>query len=342
LGRSTIDVLFKAPDVKLVALFSPEHGIRGLADEKVSDSKDEVTGLPVYSLYGETRRPKPEQLKDLDALVYDIQDVGVRFYTYTATLGNVLEEAAKVKLPVFVLDRPNPINGVDVEGPVADADKFSFTSYYAIPVRYGMTIGELARFFNEEKHIGADLRVIQIENWRRAMWLDSTGLTWINPSPNMRSLTEATLYPGIGLLETTNVSVGRGTDTPFEVVGAPWIDGAKLATYLNARRIAGVRFIPIRFKPTTSVFKTEECGGVNILITDRARFQPVVTGIEIAIALHSLYPSDWKADSYLRLLVNADALERLKRGDSAEELVRSWAKGLEDFRKQRARALLYQ
>jgi uncharacterized protein YbbC (DUF1343 family)/CubicO group peptidase (beta-lactamase class C family) len=342
LGRSTIDVLFKAPDVKLVALFSPEHGIRGLADEKVSDSKDDVTGLPVYSLYGETRRPKPEQLKDLDALVYDIQDVGVRFYTYTATLGNVLEEAAKVKLPVFVLDRPNPINGVDVEGPVADADKFSFTAYYAIPVRYGMTIGELARFFNEEKHIGADLRVIQIENWRRAMWLDSTGLTWINPSPNMRSLTEATLYPGIGLLETTNVSVGRGTDTPFEVVGAPWIDGGKLATYLNARRIAGVRFIPIRFKPTTSVFKNEECGGVNILITDRARFQPVVTGIEIAIALHSLYPSDWKADSYLRLLVNADALERLKRGDSAEELVRSWAKGLEDFRKQRARALLYQ
>jgi uncharacterized protein YbbC (DUF1343 family) len=184
--------------------------------------------------------------------------------------------------------------------------------------------------------------VIQIENWRRAMWLDSTGLTWINPSPNMRSLTEATLYPGIGLLETTNVSVGRGTDTPFEVVGAPWIDGGKLATYLNARRIAGVRFIPIRFKPTTSVFKNEECGGVNILITDRARFQPVVTGIEIAVALHSLYPSDWKADSYLRLLVNADALERLKRGESAEELARSWAKGLDDFRKQRARALLYQ
>jgi len=341
-GRSTIDVLFKAPNVKLVALFSPEHGIRGLADEKVSDTKDDQTGLPIYSLYGETRRPKPEQLKDLDALVYDIQDVGTRFYTYTATLGNVLEEAAKVKLPVFVLDRPNPINGVDVEGPIADADKFSFTAYYAIPVRYGMTIGELGRFFNEGKKLGADIRIIQIENWRRAMWFDSTGLTWINPSPNMRSLTEAALYPGIGLLETTNVSVGRGTDTPFEVVGAPWMDGPKLATYLNSRRIPGVRFVPIRFKPTASVFKNEECNGVNFVITDRARFQSVLTGIEIAVALHSLFAADWKVDSYLRLLVNSDALERLKRGESPEELIRSWSPGLENFRRQRARALIYQ
>lgn len=341
-GRSTIDVLFKAPDVKLVALFSPEHGIRGLADDKVSDTKDEVTGLPIYSLYGETRRPKPEQLKDLDALVYDIQDVGVRFYTYTATLGNVMEEAAKAKVPVFVLDRPDPINGVDVEGPIADADKFSFTAYYAIPVRYGMTIGELARFFNQEKKMGADLRVIELENWRRAMWLDSTGLAWINPSPNMRSLTEATLYPGIGLLETTNVSVGRGTDTPFEVVGAPWIDGAKLAAYLNARRIPGVRFVPIRFKPTTSVFKNEDCSGINIVITDRARFQSVFTGLEVAVALHSLYPADWKVDSYLRLLVNSDALNRLKQGESADELTRSWRPAIENFQRQRARALIYQ
>jgi uncharacterized protein YbbC (DUF1343 family) len=252
-----------------------------------------------------------------------------------------MEEAAKSKLPIFVLDRPNPINGIDVEGPIADADKFSFTAYYSIPVRYGMTIGELARFFNDEKHLGAEVRVIQIENWRRAMWFDSTGLTWINPSPNMRSLTEAALYPGIGLLETTNVSVGRGTDTPFEVVGAPWMDGPKLAAYLNSRRIPGVRFVPIRFKPNASVFKNEECGGVNIVITDRARFQSVLTGIEIAVALHSLFAAEWKVDSYLRLLVNSDALERLKRGESAEELIRSWSPGLENFRRQRARALLY-
>jgi uncharacterized protein YbbC (DUF1343 family)/CubicO group peptidase (beta-lactamase class C family) len=341
-GRSTIDVLFKAPNVKLMALFSPEHGIRGLADEKVSDTKDEQTGLPIYSLYGESRRPKAEQLKDLDALVYDIQDVGARFYTYISTLGNVIEEAGKAKVPIFVLDRPNPINGVDVEGPLADADKLSFTAYYTIPVRHGMTVGELARLYNEEKHLSADVRVIQIENWRRAMWFDSTNLNWINPSPNMRSLTEAALYPGIGLLETTNVSVGRGTDTPFEIIGAPWLDGPKLASYLNARRIPGVRFIPLRFKPNTSVFKNEDCGGVNIIITDRSRFQSVATGVEIAVALHSIYPADWKVDSYSRLLVNAETLERLKRGASAEELARTWSSALDGFRRTRAKYLIYE
>jgi uncharacterized protein YbbC (DUF1343 family)/CubicO group peptidase (beta-lactamase class C family) len=340
-GRSTIDVLFKAPNVKLTMLFSPEHGIRGLADEKVSDTKDEQTGLPIYSLYGESRRPKPEQLKDLDAIVYDIQDVGARFYTYITTLGYVMEEAAKAKLPVIVLDRPNPINGVDVEGPLADRDKFSFTSYHSIPVRHGMTIGELGRLFNDERKIGADLRVIKIENWRRAMWFDATGLTWVNPSPNMRSLTEAALYPGVGLLETTNLSVGRGTDTPFEIIGAPWMDGAKLASYLNARRIPGVRFVPIRFTPKASVFKDEACGGVNVIVTDRARLQSVATGIEIAVAIHRLYPADWKVDSYLRLLANADVLDRLKRGDPAEGVVRSWSTALDQFRRARAQALLY-
>jgi uncharacterized protein YbbC (DUF1343 family)/CubicO group peptidase (beta-lactamase class C family) len=340
-GRSTIDVLHKAPNVKLIVLFSPEHGIRGLADEKVSDTKDEQTGLPIYSLYGESRRPKPEQLKDIDAIVYDIQDVGARFYTYITTLGYVMEEAAKAKLPVIVLDRPNPINGVDVEGPLADSDKFSFTSYHAIPVRHGMTIGELGRLFNEERKIGADLRVIKAENWRRAMWFDATGLTWVNPSPNMRSLTEAALYPGVGLLETTNVSVGRGTDTPFEVIGAPWLDGSKLATYLNARRIPGVRFVPIRFTPNASVFKGEECRGVNIIVTDRSRLQPVAAGVEIAVAIHRLHPAEWKVDSYLRLLANADTLERLKRGDTAEAIIRSWANALEQFRRTRARVLLY-
>jgi uncharacterized protein YbbC (DUF1343 family)/CubicO group peptidase (beta-lactamase class C family) len=340
-GRSTIDVLHKAPNVKLVALFSPEHGIRGLADENVSDSKDEQTGLPIYSLYGETRRPKPEQLKDLDALVFDIQDIGTRFYTYMSTLGYVMEEAPKAKLSVFVLDRPNPIGGLEVEGPIADADKLSMVAYHRIPVRHGMTIGELAKLFNEERKLGCDLRVIEMAGWRRTMWFDETNLLWVNPSPNMRSLNEATLYPGIGLLETTNVSVGRGTDTPFELVGAPWIDGQQLASYLNSQRIAGVRFVPVRFTPTTSVFKGEECSGINIIITDRDRFRPVTSGLEVAVALHKLYPAQWKIDGYLRLLANADALERLKRGDSAADIVRSWGNSLEDFRKARARALIY-
>ncbi|HEU4873852.1 MAG TPA: exo-beta-N-acetylmuramidase NamZ domain-containing protein [Pyrinomonadaceae bacterium] len=340
-GRQTIDVLSKAPGVKLVALFSPEHGIRGLADENVSDSKDEATGLPIYSLYGETRRPKPEQLKDLDALVYDIQDIGARFYTYISTLGYLLEEAVKVKLPVFVLDRPNPIGGVDVEGPIADSDKLSFISYHTIPTRHGLTIGELGQLFNRQRNIGADLRVIKMEGWRRSMWFDETNLTWINPSPNMRSLTEATLYPGVGLLETTNVSVGRGTDTPFEIVGAPWIQGDKLAEVLNQRGLPGVRFVPLRFTPKASVFKDEQCGGVNIIITDRAAFRPLLTGIEMALALRKLYPNEWKVDSYLRLLVNSDTLERVKRGESAREIVASWNSGLQEFRRARSEILLY-
>jgi len=340
-GRQTIDVLNKAPGVKLVALFSPEHGIRGLVDDKFGDSKDDATGLPIYSLYSESRRPKPEQLKDLDALVYDIQDVGARFYTYISTLGNVMEEAARIKLPVFVLDRPNPIGGVDVEGPIADSDKLSFTSYHMIPTRHGLTIGELAQLFNKQRNIGADLRVIKMEGWRRSMWFDETNLMWVNPSPNMRSLTEATLYPGVGLLETTNVSVGRGTDTPFEVVGAPWIQGDRLAEYLNQRGIPAVRFVPLRFTPNASVFKDQQCGGVNIIITDRALFRPLVTGIEMALALRKLYPNDWQVDKYLRLLVNADTLERVKRGESAKEIVDSWNAGLQEFRRARAEILLY-
>ncbi len=340
-GRQTIDVLREAANVKLAALFAPEHGIRGLLDDKVSDTKDEKTGLPIYSLYGESRRPKPEQLRELDALVFDIQDIGTRFYTYISTLGHVMEEAARARIPVFVLDRPNPIRGSETEGPVADEDKLSFTGYHMIPVRHGMTTGELARFFNVERKINCDLRVVEMERWRRAMWFDSTGQTWINPSPNMRSLTEATLYPGVGLLETTNVSVGRGTDTPFEIIGAPWIDGARLASYLNERRIAGVRFVPVRFTPRASVFQGEECGGVNLIITDRTLLRPVYTGIEIAVALRRLHPDAWQIEKYGRLLANADTLERLKRGESPEQIALSWQPRLEEFRRARTRALIY-
>jgi uncharacterized protein YbbC (DUF1343 family)/CubicO group peptidase (beta-lactamase class C family) len=340
-GTQTIDILKQADGVKLVSLFSPEHGIRGQADEKVNDSVDEKTGLRIYSLYGETRRPKPEQIKDLDALVYDIQDVGARFYTYTATLRNVLEEAAKAGKPVYVLDRPNPINGVSVEGPLADEDKLSFIAAHTTPVRYGMTIGELAQMMNIERKIGADLRVIKMDGWSRSMWFDETGQTWINPSPNMRSLTEATLYPGVGLLETTNVSVGRGTDTPFEVVGAPWIDGQALASYLNGRQPKGVRFVPVRFKPNTSVYKDQELGGINIIITDRDAFDSVRAGLEIAAALQKLYPKSWDVDKYSRLLVNQETLETFKRGDLPEAIEKAIAPKLADYQKRRATFLLY-
>jgi uncharacterized protein YbbC (DUF1343 family)/CubicO group peptidase (beta-lactamase class C family) len=341
-GRPTIDVLSEAKNVKLVSLFAPEHGIRGELDqEKINDSKDEKTGLPIYSLYGETRRPKPEHLKDLDALVFDIQDVGVRFYTYISTLQNVMEEAAKAGKPVFVLDRTNPINGVDVSGAVADPDKLTFVATHTMPVRHGMTIGELGQMINVERKINADVRVVKMENWTRNMWFDQTNQTWVNPSPNMRSLTEATLYPGIGLLEYTNLSVGRGTDTPFEIIGAPWLDGRKLAENLNAGNLSGVRFVPVRFKPNASVFKNEEVGGINIIITNRAQFEPVRTGIEIAAALRKLYPTEWKMEKYLNLIVNQESFDRLKRGEKAEEIEKAWQKNLSDFTNRRASFLLY-
>ncbi|HXF42311.1 MAG TPA: exo-beta-N-acetylmuramidase NamZ domain-containing protein [Pyrinomonadaceae bacterium] len=341
-GRLTIDILASAPEVKLVALFSPEHGIRGELDQsKIDDSRDEKTGLPIFSLYGETRRPKQEQLNGLDAIVYDIQDVGARFYTYTTTLKYVLEEAAKAKIPVFVLDRPNPINGIDLEGPLADKDKLSFIAAHEIPVRYGMTIGELALMMNEEDRIGADLKVIKMEGWRRQMWFDQTGQTWVNPSPNMRSLTQATLYPGIGLLETTNLSVGRGTDTPFELIGAPWIDARRFAQYLNAKRLPGVRFVPVKFTPRSSVYKGQECSGVNILVTDRNSLRPVLTGFAIAETLKTLYPKDWELQNFNRLLVSSKIFEMFSRGESMDEILREFSESAEGFRKRRARFLLY-
>ncbi len=341
-GRSTIDVLHAAPNVELAAVFGPEHGIRGEVDEKVGDSRDLRTGLPVFSLYGETMRPKPEQLKGIDTLIFDIQDVGCRFYTYISTLGNALEEAGKQKLRFVVLDRPNPIGGVDIQGPVADADRLTFVAWHPLPVRHGMTVGELARLFNAERRIGSELTVVPCERWNRRDWLDATGLTWVNPSPNMRSLTEAALYPGIGLLEYTNLSVGRGTDTPFELIGAPWLDGRKLAEELNNRRLRGVKFIPIRFTPRASKFQREPCGGINIMITNREQFHSVNTGIEIAAALRRLFTSDWKPEAYDRLLVNRKAMSLLMSGAGPPEIEASWKEALNQFGSIRNKYLLYQ
>ncbi|MEO8650358.1 MAG: exo-beta-N-acetylmuramidase NamZ domain-containing protein [Acidobacteriota bacterium] len=341
-GKPTIDILKDAKNVNLVALFSPEHGIRGDLDQgTISDSKDEKTGLPIFSLYGETRRPKPEQLKDIDAIVYDIQDVGVRFWTYTATLKNVLEEAAKAGKPVYILDRPNPVRGDIVEGPIADEDKLSFVAAHTTTVRNGMTIGEHGMMMNTERKIGADVRVIKMEGWSRSMWFDETGQMWINPSPNMRSLTEATLYPGIGLFETTNISVGRGTDTPFEVVGAPWINAIELSAYLNGRRLKGVRFVPISYKPDASVYKDEQIGGVNIIVTDRNEFGAVRTGFEIACALQKLYPGKWQAERSVRLVVNKKIVDQIEAGLAPEVIERSWQNDLAAFIQRRSAFLLY-
>jgi uncharacterized protein YbbC (DUF1343 family) len=341
-GATTIDVLYKAPGVKLVALFSPEHGIRGVLDENVPSSRDEQTGLPIHSLYGDTRRPTDAMLAGLDAIVIDLQDVGVRFYTYTATMGYVLEEAAKRKIDVVILDRPNPIDGWQIEGPSSDPAQEGFIAYLPVmPVRHGMTLGELARLFNGERRIGASLAVVPAENWRRDFWYDQTGLLWVNPSPNMRNLHQAALYPGIGAIEYSNVSVGRGTDQPFEQVGAPWIDGRQLAAALNARNLPGIRFYPVAFTPTSSKYAREACQGVFLVITNRAALQPVRLGLEMAAALWKLYGSRYSMENTDRLLGSRKALERVKAGEDPAAVAAEWAADEARWRQLRAKYLLY-
>jgi uncharacterized protein YbbC (DUF1343 family)/CubicO group peptidase (beta-lactamase class C family) len=340
-GHSTIDLLHQADGVKLVALFSPEHGIRGEVDRPVADSKDDKTGLPIYSLYGTRHRPTKEQLQGIDTIVYDIQDIGCRFYTYMTTMGYMLETAAEHKLKIVVLDRINPIGGVAVEGPILDKKLESFVGYHPLPVRHGMTLGELALFYNRERQINADLEVIRIEGWNRADLFDRTDLIWVNPSPNMRTLAAALLYPGVGLLETTNISVGRGTDRPFELFGAPWLDGRRLAEALAGSHLPGVRFVATRFTPKSSTHAGKECGGVQIFIDDWRQFQSLPVGITIAYHLHKLYPEQWQIKGYNRLLANSPTLEALERGDSPEQIMKLWQADLERFQEVRKKYLLY-
>jgi uncharacterized protein YbbC (DUF1343 family) len=340
-GTSTIDLLYKSGVCRLVALFSPEHGIRGIMDQGVSSSVDEATGLPIYSLYGATVRPSAEMLRGIDALVYDIQDVGVRFYTYSTTMAYCMEEAARARIPFYLLDRPNPVGGLVVEGPMLDADKTSFVGYMSLPIRHGMTLGELARFINAEKKIGADLHVIAMEGWHRGDYLCDTGQLWVNPSPNMRSLLEAIFYPGVCLLEGTNVSVGRGTDKPFEVIGAPWIEPRSLAAALKMERIPGVEFLPLFFTPTSGTYQGQRCGGVNLLLTDRKTFQPVLTGLTLISALHRLYGDKFEIEKTMRLLGNQQALSALKRGETPAKILNAAAPALRDFLSKRQKALIY-
>jgi len=349
-GRRTIDVLkndalIQAPGISLDAIFSPEHGVTGTLDTTdINNSKDAATGIPVYSVYGASeaaRRTPADVLKNFDAVVLDIQDAGAVFYTYETTLGYFLEAAAKAGVEMIVLDRPDPITGSFVQGPVSDAGRESFTNYWTVPVRHGMTMGELAKMLNTERGINAKLTVVPMDGWQRGDWFDSTGLAWVNPSPNLRSVTEAALYPGVALIEGTNVSVGRGTDTPFELVGAPWAKSRELAAYLNARGIAGVRFVPVTFTPVASVYSGQECQGVNIILTDRNGFDAPELGIELAAALHKLYAADFKIERMADLLVNQSVYDALAAGQDPRRIAQDWQEGIEKFQKVREKYLIY-
>jgi uncharacterized protein YbbC (DUF1343 family)/CubicO group peptidase (beta-lactamase class C family) len=344
-GRRTIDVLASVPGLSLDAIFSPEHGVTGILDTTdVRNDKDQATGITVYSVYGgkdSARRPSIDILKRLDAVVIDLADAGVRFYTYETTIGYFLEAAAKAGIEVVILDRPNPITGTLVEGPVSEEGRENFTDYFPEPVRQGMTMGELAKMFNSERQIGARLEVVPMAGWQRGDWFDSTGVVWVHPSPNLRDLNEATLYPGVGMIEGANVSVGRGTDTPFEIVGAPWIKGRELAAYLNERGIQGVRFVPVAFTPSASNFAGERCEGVNLVMLDRNLLDATELGIELASALHKLYPADFKVERMADLLVNQSVLQAIEAGEDPRRIVSDWQERLEKFIALRERYLLY-
>ena len=342
---SDVDLLVHTPGVHLVALFGPEHGIRGAqqAGASVGSGRDPITGLPVYSLYGKTRQPTPAMLTGVDVLVFDIQAVGARFYTYLYTMADAMKAAAAARIPIIVLDRPNPIGGTAVQGPVLDPKYASFVGEYPIPLRYGMTIGELAEFFNNQFHIGADLTVVKMRGWTRSMYYDDTPLQFVMPSPNMPTETTALVYPGMGLAEGTNVSEGRGTTRPFEIVGAPWIDAEKLSRVLNDKHLAGVRFRPVHFTPTFSKYEGKPCNGVEVHVMDRDAFNPVVVGLNVIATVHDLYPRQFafNASGFDRLVGNDWVRQDIEKGIPVSEMQRRWKADLSQFEKVRLKYLLY-
>ena len=341
-GVNIVELFNTAANVDLVALFSPEHGFEGKLDvAKIKDAQDAKSGLQIYSLYGKTRKPTAEMLADIDLLVFDIQDIGTRFYTYISTMGNAMQAAADHDIDFMVLDRPNPINGSHVQGPVLDKGSESFVGFHPVAVRHGMTAGELANMFNLELDLKLDLQIIKLAGWHRSNFFDATGLPWVNPSPNMRNLNQALLYPGIGLLETTNLSVGRGTDTPFEQIGAPYIQGRELANAMNARKLNGIRFVPIQFTPESSKFSGQVCGGLSLVITDRDVFDPLATGLELAVALRTLYREQWETKALNRLLSHQQSYESIKAGASVRDIRSAYNNGLQAFRQRRKAFLLY-
>jgi uncharacterized protein YbbC (DUF1343 family) len=327
--------------VTLVALFAPEHGLAADRQGAIEDGRDDRTGLPVYSLYGDSFAPTPESLAGIDTLVFDVQDAGTRFYTYPSTMRRAMKVARDRGLRFVVLDRPNPIDGIDVAGPVLAPAVVSLVNDHPVAVRHGMTLGELATMFDADEHLGVALTVVPMTGWRRNAYGDETGLRWINPSPNLRSVDEALLYPALGLLEATNLSVGRGGDAPFERLGAPWIDGAALVAALHAETLPGVGFTPEVFTPPSDRYAGEACGGVHVTVLDRTIFEPVRTGLAIARALHRLYPRAWTFDKVDRLLVSPPTMRAIDGGRPLEAIVDTYRNDLSAFAAKRQKYLLY-
>jgi uncharacterized protein YbbC (DUF1343 family) len=344
--RSSVDLFAEDPDIELTALYGPEHGVRGdaQAGDKVDYYIDEKTGLPVYSLYGDTRKPTPEMLKNVDILVFDIQDVGARFYTYIYTMAYAMEAAKEQGIPFVVLDRPNPLGGEVVEGPVLEEKYSSFVGKYPIPLRHGMTVGELAQLFNEEFGIGADLTVVKMKKWKRSFDYDETNLPFVMPSPNMPTLETAYVYPGTGLIEGTNVSEGRGTTKPFELLGAPFINGTELSEKLNNLHLDGVKFRAASFTPSFSKHSGQLSHGVQVYVTDREKYQSVETGLHIVKTIHDLYGEEFsfnKSGNFDLLIGNSWVREELEKGTDVEDIITKWQKDTKAFKKIRKQYLLY-
>ena len=343
-GVSDIDALFNHQDVRLTALFGPEHGLRGNAQDgvKIDSTTDPATGLPIFSLYGTTKRPTKDMLQNVDVLVFDIQDVGARFYTFASTMAYVMQAAAAEKKPMVVLDRPNPIGDTAVEGPVLEPGQESFTGLYPIPLRHGMTMGELAGLFNDAFGIHANLTVVPLANWRRGMWYDQTELPWVRPSPNIPDLATAVVYPGAGLIEATNVAEGRGTPTPFLIVGAPWLNEERWAAALNAEKLAGVTFEPTRFTPVSNKFSGQACGGVKIVVSDRVQFKPVIAGLTLIATARALAPKTFAWQDGFRLMIgNTWVQKRIEAGVPIADIAAAWEPGLKNFLTLREKYLLY-
>ena len=348
-GQYIVDVFGDMGNVKVTAFFSPEHGIYGVEEDgrRIDSMTEPKYQIPVYSLYGKTLKPTAEMLKNIDVLVFDIQDIGARFYTYIYTMSLAMEAAAEYDKRFVVLDRPNPINGLQVEGNILKPQFATFVGLYPVPVRHGMTAGELARMFNEQgwlkDSVKADLVVIPMKGWRRRMWYDRTGLKFIKPSPNMVSLETATVYPGLCLLEGTNVSEGRGTTLPFTQFGAPWIDSARLYAELNKLNLPGIRFRPASFTPDSSKYKDQQCKGVRIFITDRDLLEPYWSGVLIVNKIYQMYPNKflWKTNHFDRLCGTSAIREAITNRSSLEELRESWQADLKSFLKIRRKYLMY-